>query len=125
MIYLDTHVVVWLYARELSRFTGAGLASMEANELFISPMVSLELEYLRETGRIQAGSRMICDSLAQAVGLRVCDRPFADVVRLAIEQNWTRDPFDRMIVAQAKAAEAQLLTKDSMIRKQYNKAFWA
>jgi PIN domain nuclease of toxin-antitoxin system len=124
VIYLDTHVVVWLYARELSRFTGAGLASMEANELFISPMVALELEYLRETGRIQTGSRTICDSLVHAVGLRVCERPFADVVRLAIEQNWTRDPFDRMIVAQANAAGAQLLTKDSMIRKQYSKAFW-
>jgi hypothetical protein len=46
VIYLDTHAVAWLYAKELSRFTSKGLESLEANELLISPMVSLELEHL-------------------------------------------------------------------------------
>ena len=124
MIYLDTHAVVWLYAKELIRFTPGGLASLEANELIISPMVVLELEYLCETGRIQAKSRVICDSLEQAVGLRVCDRPFESVVRTSLDQTWTRDPFDRLIVAQAKLAGAPLLTKDSDILNHYKKAFW-
>ena len=124
MMHLDTHAVVWLYAKELSRFTRTGLERLEASELYISPMVSLELEYLYETGRIHARSRVICDSLEQAVGLRVCEYPFAAVIRQAVEQTWTRDPFDRIIVAQAKLADAQLLTKDSTIRKQYKKAVW-
>ena len=124
MIYLDTHAVVWLYAKELSRFTSAGLESLEANDLLISPMVTLELEYLYETGRIQAKSRVICDSLEQAVGLHVCDRSFAAVVRISLDQTWTRDPFDRIIVAQAKLAYAPLLTKDSAIIRHYKKAFW-
>ena len=124
VIYLDTHAVVWLYAKELSRFTNAGLEKIEANELLISPMVALELEYLHETGRIQANSRIICGSLEIALGLRVCESSFAPVVRLAIEQVWTRDPFDRIIVAQAKLANAPLLTKDIAIRKHYKKAFW-
>ncbi|MEI7901709.1 MAG: PIN domain-containing protein [bacterium] len=124
MIYLDTHVVVWLYAKDLDRFTRAGLESLEANELLISPMVALELEYLRETGRIQAKSRVICESLEQSLGLRVCECSFFSVIRLALEQAWTRDPFDRIIVAQAKQADASLLTKDSVISKHYKKAFW-
>ena len=124
MIHLDTHAVVWLYAKELSRFTRAGLESLEANELLISPMVALELEYLHETGRIQAKSRVICDSLEQAVGLRLCEGSFAPVIRLALDQTWTRDPFDRIIVAQAKLANAPLLTKDITIREHYKKAFW-
>ena len=124
MIYLDTHAVAWLYAKELSRFTSKGLESLEANELFISPMVTLELEYLYETGRIQVKSRVICDSLEQAMGLRVCDQPFAAVVRMSLDHRWTRDPFDRIIVAQAKLADAPLLTKDSAIMKHYKKAFW-
>ena len=45
-------------------------------------------------------------------------------IRQAIEQTWTRDPFDRIIVAQSKLADAPLLTKDNTIRKQYKKAFW-
>jgi PIN domain nuclease of toxin-antitoxin system len=59
VIYLDTHAVAWLYAKELSRFTSKGLEGLEANELLISPMVSLELEYLYETGWIQVKSRVI------------------------------------------------------------------
>ena len=124
MIHLDTHAVVWLYAKELNRFTRTGLERLEASNLYISPMVSLELEYLYETGRIHARSRVICDSLEQSVGLRVCEYPFAAVIRQAIGQAWTRDPFDRMIVAQASLADAPLLTKDHTILNQYKKAFW-
>jgi len=124
VIHLDTHAVVWLYAKELSRFTRTGLERLESNDLFISPMVTLELEYLYETGRIQSKSRVICDSLERAVGLRVCESSFAPVVRLALEQTWTRDPFDRIIVAQAKLADAPLLTKDTAIIEHYKKAFW-
>jgi PIN domain nuclease of toxin-antitoxin system len=124
MIYLDTHAVAWLYAKELSRFTRAGLEGLEAHELLISPMVSLELEHLHETGRIQVRSCVICDSLERAIGLRVCDRSFAAVIRLSLEQSWTRDPFDRIIVAQSKLADAPLLTKDGAIRSHYKKAFW-
>ena len=123
-MYLDTHAVAWLYAKELTRFTRAGLESLETDELLISPMVSLELEYLHETGRLQTSARVICESLERAMGLRCCERSFASVVRLALEQAWTRDPFDRIIVAQAKLADAPLLTKDNAIREHYRKAFW-
>ncbi len=124
MIHLDTHTVAWLYAKELNRFTRAALESLEGNDLLISPMVALELEYLHEIGRIRVNSRVICDSLGKAVGLRVCENPFPLIARLAMEQTWTRDPFDRIIVAQAKLAEAPLLTKDATVRKHYKKAFW-
>jgi PIN domain nuclease of toxin-antitoxin system len=124
VIYLDTHAVVWLYAKELSRFSSAGLERIEKNDLFVSPMVILELEYLHETGRIRCGSHVVRESLEQTVGLRVCDRSFAAVVRIALDQTWTRDPFDRIILAQAKLADAPLLTKDSDIREHYKKAVW-
>ena len=41
VIYLDTHAVALLYAKELSRFTSKVLESLESNELLISPMVTL------------------------------------------------------------------------------------
>lgn len=124
MIHLDTHVVVWLYANELSRFSRLGLERIEANELFISPIVTLELEYLYETGKVLCKPRVICASLEQTVGLRSCDDSFAAVVRTSLDQTWTRDPFDRIIVAQAKLADAPLLTKDSAIIRHYRQAFW-
>jgi hypothetical protein len=40
-MYLDTHAVVWLYARELDRFTSAGLDRIEKNDVVISPIVRM------------------------------------------------------------------------------------
>jgi PIN domain nuclease of toxin-antitoxin system len=42
----------------------------------------------------------------------------------ALSEGWTRDPFDRLIVANAKAAAAPLVTKDEMVRGNYSRALW-
>jgi PIN domain nuclease of toxin-antitoxin system len=62
--------------------------------------------------------------LAAGIGLRVCDMPFRKVVDQAIAESWTRDPFDRLIVANAKAAAAPLVTRDERIRDNYSRALW-
>jgi PIN domain nuclease of toxin-antitoxin system len=124
MIYLDTHVVVWLYAGETRRLSDPAREQIERNELCVSPVVLLELAYLRELGRITADSTLIVATLEQSIGLALCDLPFSRVVVESLEQRWTRDPFDRLIVAQAKARGASLITKDRVIRKHYAKAVW-
>ena len=124
VIHLDTHAVVWLYANELARFSPQGIQCLEADELLISPIVMLELEYLHETGRILVTAHKVCDFLKRATGLRVCDHTFTDVIRLSLKNTWTRDPFDRIIAAQAELAEGRLLTKDSAILKHCKRAFW-
>ena len=53
-----------------------------------------------------------------------CSMPFRDVAMEALQEKWTRDPFDRLIVANAKAAGAPLVTKDEHIRKHYRRAIW-
>jgi PIN domain nuclease of toxin-antitoxin system len=45
-------------------------------------------------------------------------------VRRASELTWTRDPFDRLIVAQAMGKNFRLLTKDAGIRRHSSLAFW-
>ena len=124
MLYLDTHVVVWLYAGQVERFTAAGRRLLEAEPLFVSPVVSLELEYLRETKRITVGASPILASLARSIGLTTCECPFADVVTESLRLGWTRDPFDRLIVGQALARDAALLTRDSSILHHYARACW-
>jgi PIN domain nuclease of toxin-antitoxin system len=43
----------------------------------------------------------------------------------AIDVDWTTDPFDRLIVAQAIAnSNAKLITRDRLIRKNYPQAVW-
>src|SRR5262245_49867802 len=63
-------------------------------------MVALKLEYLFETGRA-AERRGRCCRGSGARSVCLCDLPFDDVAAVAMRQSWTRDPFDRTIVAQA------------------------
>ncbi|MEW5815873.1 MAG: PIN domain-containing protein [Spirochaetota bacterium] len=124
MIHLDTHVVVWLYQGELDRFPGSVLAVLENETLAISPIVLLEMVYLGEIGRLRATAGDILTYLHEAIGLEQDPSPFAAVVARALGQTWTRDPFDRIIVAQAIAAGAELVTKDEAIRSHYPSARW-
>jgi PIN domain nuclease of toxin-antitoxin system len=123
VIYLDTHAAVALYQAELSAFSAAALKELEEeSDLRVSPMVLLELEYLQEIKRIRIPAAQIVSSLGAEIGLTVCDLPFPQVIRQAIEERWTRDPFDRIIVAHAKANEAVLITRDRAMLRRYSRA---
>jgi PIN domain nuclease of toxin-antitoxin system len=124
MIYLDTHVVVWLYGGLVAEFSPTASAAIEGNELLISPMVRLELRYLHETGRITVPPAKVIGALERDLGLAICPQPFSLVVRQAEQVGWTRDPFDRLIVGQAEAGAFPLLTRDELIRKHFANAIW-
>ena len=124
MIYLDTHVVAWLYAGELDRLSPFASERIEAEDVVISPMVVLELTYLHEIERLLVDAPVIIESLEAAIGLRVCTLPFHRLVMEAASQKWTRDPFDRIIVANAVCAQSPLLTKDRQILQHCQSAVW-
>lgn len=124
-LYLDTHVLVWLYQDGAVRLTEKGKEAIEtADTLLISPMVELELTYLHEIGRITCPAHTILDTLYRDLELEPCKLPFSSVVGAALPQVWTRDPFDRLIVAQAAHAQTPLLTADKNILAHYSQAFW-
>jgi PIN domain nuclease of toxin-antitoxin system len=124
MIYLDTHVVAWLYAGELDRLPQPVRELLEEEQVVISPMVELELQYLYESGRTTMPGREVVAALAEEIGLGRCGLPFAQVVAGALGESWTRDPFDRLIVAQASARRLPLLTRDQAIHDHYDEAIW-
>jgi PIN domain nuclease of toxin-antitoxin system len=124
LIYLDTHVAAWLYAGRADLLSQRARALIDTEELRISPAGVLELQYLQEIRRLTVGANVIVQSLSAQLGLQVCDLPFAAVIESALEQTWTRDPFDRIIVGQATLNDSALLTKDRTIRRHYGNAVW-
>ena len=123
--YLDTHTVVWLAAGKLSRISPKARARLETAELLLSPMALLELEYLHELGRIKLAGRDVFQKVAHETGLRLCDLPFPLIASAALDEQWTRDPFDRLIVAHAKAnGFAPLISADEEIRQHYPRTVW-
>ncbi|HKK65169.1 MAG TPA: PIN domain-containing protein [Clostridia bacterium] len=124
MIYLDTHVVIWMYQKDQQRFTQRGYSLIETEDLVISPMVQLEIEYLFEIKKITERSSVIIDYMRKQIGLHISDTHFSEVVQRAELLKWTRDPFDRLITAQADLQQASLLTKDGTIHTHYPGAVW-
>lgn len=122
--YLDTHAVIRL-AHGHSRVGRDAAQLIQKAELLISPMVLVELEYLHEIGRLTLPGKDILRKLEHEAGLRLCDMPFADIARGALDEKWTRDTFDRIIVAQARLnGLAPLISSDETIAEHYPRAVW-
>lgn len=120
LAFLDTHLIVWLYAGEAGLISPAARKLIDEARIFISPMSLLEVDYLHEIKRITVGGRRLFEDLNQRIQLELADDPFADVVAGASRLSWTRDPFDRLIVAHASCRQAPLITKDRLLRRHYH-----
>jgi len=123
--YLDTHVVIWLCENNTRRLSDPALATINEHDLLISPAVLIELNFLLQIGRIVRAPLDLAKQLRMQLNVQVCNRSFADLAETALFENWTRDPFDLLIVAHAKANNyAPLVTQDEKIRLHYPKAVW-
>jgi PIN domain nuclease of toxin-antitoxin system len=124
LIYLDTHVVAWLFTGRLDSLPRKARRLLDVNELAISPIVRLELQLLYEVGRVAHSGGTVVEDLQRQLGLQICGLPFDHVTAVAEQQTWTRDPFDRLVVGQASVAGRPLVTKDGSIHDNYPAAVW-
>jgi PIN domain nuclease of toxin-antitoxin system len=124
VIRLDTHVVVWLYAGDIGRLSPRAVDMIESNPTSVSPMVQLELTYLHEIGRLTVTGHEIIGDLRERIGMHLSDASLSSIVGAAGSLTWTRDPFDRMIAADALVTSCNLLTKDSAISDHCSLAVW-
>jgi len=125
LVFLDTHVVAWLYDALVGKLSESARSTIERSAaLTVSPMVRLELQYLYEIGRLRVPPADILDGLRQSIGLKESNPSMTAVIRAALGIKWTRDTFDRLIVAEAAATDADLVTKEVRIREYYDRAVW-
>lgn len=123
--YLDTHVAVWLHDGLIERLSEEAKRQIEGNDLLISPMALVELQYLFDRKRIGVEPMKMYTYLQATFDVNLCSFPFPAIAIEALNCGWTRDPFDRLIAAHAKAnREAVLITADTQIRQHYPAAKW-
>lgn len=121
-VFLDTHVVLWLHDNKLQRLSKQSKEYIDTASLYYSPIVYLELQYLYEIKRSRYTPRAILEALFHDIGLQSSMASFYDIILRAVPIAWTRDVFDRIIVANAQMNNAPLITADTMILKHYKKA---
>ena len=116
--------MVWLYAGQIEKLSEKARSGINENDIYVSPIVSLELQYLLEIKRITPKPQTVISALSESIGLNVCDKNFYQIVQCAQQYSWTRDPFDRIIVAQAGLNDNILVTKDQTILTHFEHAVW-
>jgi PIN domain nuclease of toxin-antitoxin system len=119
MIMLDTHIAVAFYDGHGGGFSSEARRALDREAVAISPAVLLELELLHEIGRLREGAGAIALRLRDQLDIRVAGDRFVDVTRAALSLGFTRDPFDRLIVAHAMLLKASLVTHDALLGRHY------
>lgn len=108
VILLDTNALIWLHRGD-SR--AAGLAR-RATRLYMSPATLLELQFLVEAGRLRVRAGASVGQLMHDDRWVVDNPASAAWFEKATEVGFTRDPFDRLIVAHARLRHWRLATGD-------------
>lgn len=116
---LDTHVLLWLLASP-ERVPDEVRATLAAGTttLLGSAVSAMEVATKARTGRLPGAEALVATWAARLAELRVEELPLrTDHALLAGSMRWEhRDPFDRLLVAQAIVENVTFVTADATVR---------
>src|SRR5437764_6700404 len=98
---LDTHFLLWIVTR------AHRLAEFAWIEDYlpwgISPVSFLEIQFLHEIGKLDVKIDAFIETAMSDSRFVVDELSMMTVIQQALRLDWTRDPFDRLLVAHSKA----------------------
>lgn len=113
-LLLDTHFLIWLVlgSKRLAEFPW-----LERHRPWgVSPVSFLEIQLLAEIGRLSVRNPEFTNAVMEDPRFTVDDISLSTVIRSGLRLDWTRDPFDRLLVAHSLARRIPLCTVDRGIR---------
>lgn len=118
-ILLDTHFLIWLVL-DLPRIDE--FPWLERYRPWgVSPVSFLEIQFLAEVGRLEVRHPDFMEAVGRDPRFVVDEVPLVALVEKAIPLRWTRDPFDRLLVAHSGARRVPLCTVDRKIRSEHRR----
>ena len=112
-VLLDTHLLLWALGDE-SRLPAAARRLIEAADVYVSASSIWEISIKSAAGKLAADPREILAALEPA-GFLALPVTGEHAARIAGLPAIHRDPFDRMLVAQALCEPMRLLTTDRVL----------
>ena len=115
-ILLDTHVALW-WANDPAKLTGSArsLIADGANDVFLSAASVWEAAIKTAAGRLLTPTPI--DEAASTAGLRELTINWTHCRRASALPSLHRDPFDRMLIAQALEEGLVLVTRDPLVQQ--------
>jgi PIN domain nuclease of toxin-antitoxin system len=110
VILLDTNALIWVDA---AHSRSRALAALR-DRLYVSPASILELQFLQESGKMRL-RRASAEWILEDDRWMVDDPPAGAWFLRATQVGWTRDPFDRLLVAHAQVRRWRLATGDARV----------
>jgi PIN domain nuclease of toxin-antitoxin system len=112
-LLLDTHVVLWwLDDPALMSEAARDVISEPSNDVFVSAVVAWEIAIKRGLGKLTAPPDL--EAAIYASGFQVLPVTVPHALQTESLPFHHRDPFDRMLIAQAKCESSSIVTRDSM-----------
>jgi PIN domain nuclease of toxin-antitoxin system len=126
-LLLDTHVFLWWVA-DSPRLTAKAIAAIEdgANEIHLSAISGLEIAIKSALGKLDLPSpapAFVTDQMARNAFLHL-PVEMRHTLAVADLPPIHRDPFDRVLVAQARAEKLAIVTGDAEIGRYDVKVVW-
>jgi PIN domain nuclease of toxin-antitoxin system len=112
-VLCDTHLLLWALS-DPARLPRDARACLERAEVFVSAASVWEISIKASMGRIDCDPAQVADAI-EAVGFRHLPVTAAHAARVFTLPAIHRDPFDRMLVAQALSESIPLLTSDGAL----------
>jgi PIN domain nuclease of toxin-antitoxin system len=114
-LLLDTHVVIWWLADDPTLSDDVKSLLDEEPDVFLSAATVWEIAIKQALGKLVEPPDLA--DIVVAVGFRALPMTSAHAIAAARLPAIHRDPFDRMLVAQARSEDLTLLTRDAAIQK--------
>jgi PIN domain nuclease of toxin-antitoxin system len=123
-LLLDTHLVLWWMAGEPSRISERALATLGSpgNEPVVSAVTIWEAAIKRGLGKLEAPGDLLEQLERAGVGLLPISPRHADLVGLLPLHH--RDPFDRLLVAQATVERLPIVSHDTALARYDVEVVW-
>jgi len=117
MRYLvDTHILIqWVQGDKKLKNTIREVLQNSLNQVFVSVISGIEIAIKTKTGKLKLKTSL--KNLFKESSFEVLETKFSHALELNVLPAYHKDPFDRILISQAKAEGLTLITRDRKIWK--------
>ena len=126
-LLLDSHTLLWWFAND-ERLSAQALVAIKnaRNEIYVSPVSAWEIATKFRLGKLPTAKPLVAEmaSYLAEEGFKVLEFRLASARRAGLLPGVHRDPFDRMLIAQALEEDLVLVSNEVLFDRYGVRRLW-